>query len=253
MNKIILTLSIVIIILLLKKKKNNHTKHLVLAVYNENITWVKKEIPKFNFIFVYIKNESRINELKELFKNDNNVLVISMNNIGSCDHVYLYHIINNYNNLADMNTFSKGTEPLIKYNKFPDNKYVNKLLGIFNTNDLKKFSLSDYKFTNNKDAKFEFKKSKYNNLEEYLIDKFGKIFTNTLLKYSSSIFTFTCFEKTIYSFKGYFTVSKKKIIQYKRKLYEKLIEFETKGPNREIDHFHERIWGILFTNTYFQI
>lgn len=252
MNKIIITLSIVIIILLLiKKKKNNHTKHLVLAVYNENINWVKKEIPKFNSIFVYIKNESRINKLKELFKNDNNVLVISMNNIGSCDHVYLYHIINNYNKLADLNTFSKGTEPLIKYNKFPDNKHVKKLLGIFNTNHLKKFSLSDWKFTNNKDSKFKFKKSKYNNLEEYLIDKFGKIFTNTLFKYSSSIFSLTYLEKTIYSLAGYFTVSKKNIMQYKRKLYKKLIEFETKGPNREIDHFHERIWGLLFTNTYF--
>ena len=35
-----------------------------------------------------------------------------MENVGRCDHTYLYHIIHNYNNLADITIFLPGSSQM---------------------------------------------------------------------------------------------------------------------------------------------
>jgi len=70
---------------------------IVIARYNENLDWLKS-IPKTIKITIYNKgNENNIN-----------YPFIKLPNIGRESHTYLYHIIHNYNQLADQTIFCQG-------------------------------------------------------------------------------------------------------------------------------------------------
>lgn len=69
---------------------------LVVARYNEDLSWLKK-IPKKIKITIYNKGNENID-----------FPYIKLPNIGRESHTYLYHIIKNYNNLADKTIFSQG-------------------------------------------------------------------------------------------------------------------------------------------------
>ena len=71
---------------------------IVVARYNENLDWLKK-IKKSKDIKITIYNKG---------KDDINIPFIRLPNIGRESHTYLYHIINNYNNLADQTIFCQG-------------------------------------------------------------------------------------------------------------------------------------------------
>jgi hypothetical protein len=69
---------------------------IVIARYKEDLSWLKK-IPKSIKITVYNKGLDDINYPS-----------IKLPNIGRESHTYLYHIITNYNNLADQTIFCQG-------------------------------------------------------------------------------------------------------------------------------------------------
>jgi hypothetical protein len=71
---------------------------IVVARYNENLDWLKK-IKKSKDIKITVYNKG---------KDDINVPFIPLPNIGRESHTYLYHIINNYDNLADQTIFCQG-------------------------------------------------------------------------------------------------------------------------------------------------
>ena len=68
---------------------------LVIARYNEDISWLSKV--KNMKITIYNKGEDNINKKS-----------IKLPNIGRESHTYLTHIIDNYDNLADITIFSQG-------------------------------------------------------------------------------------------------------------------------------------------------
>ena len=78
---------------------------LVIARYNEDLSWLNKV--KNKKITIYNKGES----IKEKY--------IKLDNIGRESHTYLYHIINNYDNLSDITIFSQG-DPFFHSPKFID-------------------------------------------------------------------------------------------------------------------------------------
>jgi hypothetical protein len=212
-----------------------HTE-LVLAVYNEDISWVSDVINNYKKITIYSKNNERFNKLR-IYENDK-IKLIDFPNIGSCDHVYLYHIINNYHNLEDIIAFQKGTKYTKKQRYFNLNSYILLLLVYFvNNNKLKTFSLSFWSFSNNRNLNFSYFRSKYSNLGEYLESLFDKSHSAKLFKYSRYV-----------HYGGNFIVSRKNIQRYDKKIYEKLIDNELRHPSREMIYFHERIWGLLFSN-----
>lgn len=207
-------------------------KTLVVCVYNEDINWINDKKENYDRIYIYIKNKNRYKDIKDKFHKDK-IEVISIKNIGSCDHVYLYHIINNYNDLNGNITFSKGTFFRSRIPEFPLKiNYENNN----NNNDLKTFKLNYWSFSNNKNLNFKYVKSKFINFEDYLCSIFTKKSVDILFGKSQFI---------IYT--GYFIVNSYQIKMYNKEIYQKLISFKD-GPNREIDHFHERTWGLLFTN-----
>jgi hypothetical protein len=69
---------------------------IVIARYNEDLSWLKK-IPKTIKITIYNKGLDNIEYPS-----------IKLPNIGRESHTYLYHIINNYDNLADQTIFCQG-------------------------------------------------------------------------------------------------------------------------------------------------
>jgi hypothetical protein len=90
---------------------------IVVARYNENLDWLKK-IKKSKDIKITVYNKG---------KDDINIPFIQLPNIGRESHTYLYHIINNYNNLADQTIFCQG-DPIFHSPDFINlvNKYRKK-------------------------------------------------------------------------------------------------------------------------------
>ena len=223
-----------------KFKNIKKTYSLVVCVYNENIDWLydEKNTFKYKEIYVYIKNKERAETLLANNNESNKIKYIQLPNIGSCDFAYLYHIIKNYDNLTDYICFSKGTfkKTIRTYNDF---NYIIKPMYKLNKNEVKNlqnFYLNNWDFKFNKNLNFAFEKSEFKNLEHYLLSIFSKEGVDILFKNYTNIIL-----------EGYFNVSKINIHRYDKKIYEKL-QVNKGGPNRELDHFHERIWGLLFSN-----
>lgn len=76
---------------------------LVIAKYNEDISWIKPLAQKHEII-IYDKSGQ---------KNG----FIDLENVGRESHTFLYHIINNYRNLADYTVFLQG-DPLAHWDRF---------------------------------------------------------------------------------------------------------------------------------------
>jgi hypothetical protein len=87
---------------------------IVVARYNENISYLT---PFEKVSVIYNKGDDNI---QEEFIN-----IIKLPNIGRESHTYLYHIINNYNNLADNTIFIQGNitdHKLLEFKKYITNK-----------------------------------------------------------------------------------------------------------------------------------
>jgi hypothetical protein len=74
---------------------------IVIARYNEDLDWLKK-IPKNFKITIYNKGQDDIKNIPS------GATIIKIPNIGRESHTYLYHIMHNYNNLADKTIFCQG-------------------------------------------------------------------------------------------------------------------------------------------------
>jgi len=75
--------------------------HIVIARYNESIDWIKYINTNLFDIFIYNKgNNININNI--------NCKIIKLDNIGRESHTYLYHIINNYDNLPEKIIFTQA-------------------------------------------------------------------------------------------------------------------------------------------------
>jgi hypothetical protein len=73
------------------------TKDLVVARYNEDIAWLSKINPNYN-LKIYNKGEDNIS-----------FNFTKLKNWGGDAHTFIYHIVNNYDILADYTGFVQGT------------------------------------------------------------------------------------------------------------------------------------------------
>lgn len=81
--------------------QNYLKRELVVAVYKDKIDWLIERKNKFN-------NLEKISAYNKFERNDFDY-ICELPNIGRESHTYLYHIIKNYNNLADFTTFVQGS------------------------------------------------------------------------------------------------------------------------------------------------
>lgn len=213
---------------------------LVVARYNEDVDWLKKEpFNQFNII-LYNKGPEEPSKNCE----SNTCKLITLDNVGRCDHTFLYHIINNYDDLGDVTIFLPGScnDP----HKFNNTKkvidLVNKtkttvLLGaIFNDipADIYDFQIEEWAATNEKNKTL----NDENKLHPSPIRPFGPWFEENFGKEIHS--------KVVCYF-GVFAIAKEHIIQHPKEYYEKFIKYLDHHSNPEVGHYMERSWSALFS------
>jgi hypothetical protein len=233
-----------------ESKTNSNTKNItphnknieiIVSRFNEDLAWANE--PPFSKypVICYnkgINNNYKVNNLKKEVK---------LNNVGRESHTYLYHIINNYENLADITVFLPGSVNTDIYNKW---KRANILMNNIDTHDGSLFIGPKYK--NVREDLYDFKINEYkstnennnlinhvNKLEMCSIRPYGKWYENK----------FPGIDIKYVSYNGIFAVSKEDILKKTKKYYENLIEELTNHPNPEAGHYFERSWVAVFYPT----
>ena len=219
--------------------KNNSEMpiELVVARYNENLDWINRD--PFNKYPVFIYNKG-INDNYSV--NSKHIRIKRLNNVGKCDHTYLYHIIHNYDNLADVTVFLPGSanmeSKIEKTNRIMSELKNNKtsiFIGQFMQNVKNKlydFTISTHKTANHDN--FDINSSKY--VEPATTRPFGKWYEKE----------FGNIKITHVSHYGIMAISKKHILQHPKKYYERLIEQLDKSSSPEEGHYFERAWEAVF-------
>jgi hypothetical protein len=196
---------------------------IVIARFNEDISYLNNFK---NIIIVYNKGN---NNISSEFNS------IKLPNIGRESHTYLYHIIQNYDNLANKTLFIQGfindhkVFPIIDY--FKDSDFTGNIsehgIGLIKNkiyhsgkylNDLNNGNLIKSKYT-----PFEWMKVIGLNMKDDILFK---------MIWGSN-----------------FSVSKKKILEKPKLFYENLLKYVDYHNNPEEGHFFERSWYSIFHYT----
>jgi hypothetical protein len=212
---------------------------LVVSRYNENLEWIKLE--PFNKYPIIVYNKG-INE--DFAKTDNIKKIEKVPNVGRETHTYLYHIIQNYHNLAEVTIFLPGSADLS--NKFERAKRMVYKTGETNstvmsctpeTNIMKtidNFQINNYLSTHpqntnlNKDSTIQLSK----------IRPYGKWYKATFKHGEQNLCV---------TWNAIFSISKKHILQKSKSYYENLLKNVSNHSNPEEGHFFERSWFAVFS------
>lgn len=211
---------------------------IIVSRYNEDLEWIN-EYP-FNQ-FQYIVYNKGVNEN---FCKNNIKKIINLSNIGRCDHTYLYHIVNNYDNLSDILVFFPGSLNM-EYKKERSVKILNYIIlnGFKNAyflgnyqNDIfetfKYFKLDNWRSSNLKNSEI----NPESQLQLCKLRPYGKwyryFFGNTKARWNTLF--------------GVFSIDKRDIIQHKKMRYEMLLDTVSHSSNPEAGHYIERSWGAIF-------
>ena len=85
---------------------------IVVAHYKENINWVYPYTKNYR-VHIYDKGSNNLREICESW----DVKITSLPNVGRESQTYLYHIVNNWDNLADWTVFFQGGQPSWGYDQ----------------------------------------------------------------------------------------------------------------------------------------
>ena len=204
-----------------------YNQELVVAVCNEDSSWVDDYAHKYRLVTVYNKCGKNVN-----FKS-HNVKVIDTPNIGMCDYAYLYYIISRYDTLPKYIEFTKGwKKPTGKYQYClqcaKDNNVYNKYIKNFKLKNYTVYNKSNRQITKNLD----YHQSEYDNMGEWIENQ---TFLNEDIYKRNSC-------NIIYG--GHFGVTSEQVLRTPKKIWKQLI-LQQKYPQEEIDHFIERTWRPL--------
>jgi len=205
-------------------------KSLIIARYDEDIEWVKK----YNDFNITIYNKGNKLEDEPFYK------IINLENKGRESQSWLYHIVNNYYQLDEINVFLQGkiddldcmafsnpNDYLEKINKygFAASRYG--LLGPFHW---------DWNVNIEKDIRY---KRQWENNE---ISRSSIGFRNFSKKLFPDIPLFVAT-----SYGGCFAVKKDMILLQSIGFYEELLDILSKNKNPIEGHYMERLWCYIFT------
>jgi hypothetical protein len=194
---------------------------IVIAYFNEDLSWIDElDTTYINKIYIYNKSgDDRY---------------IPLPNIGLDTHTHLYHIVNNYDNLADAIIFLQG-------NPFGHECEPRSVLDI--NNWLKTLQINDHTLNYHLSP---FDGGLYNGKIDfwngYRLVQTGYEIGEWLYKYLNHPKTIT--SGPIY-WSSQFGVSKELILKNSQHLYELLLSQHT-SKHVEIAHFMERAWGVIF-------
>lgn len=219
---------------LFPKKKQWVEVEVIVARYNEEISWLNNDIFRGHSITCYNKGDPlpHIDSYK----------VVDLPNVGRCDHTFLYHVIQNYDNLADVTCFLPGScmDPHKKHKTlFVVDKAITSKNSVLHGNrcinvqrDIYGFIISHWAATNRENLK----KNPESILLECPIRPFGAWYEHN----------FSGFMSTVIAFFGIFAIHRDHILQHPKSHYEKLIKFVDHHSNPEAGHYMERSWHAVF-------
>lgn len=214
---------------------------LVISRYNENLEWLKDEpFSKYTQI-IYNKGSN-----EDFFKSSRLKQNIPLENVGVCVHTYLYHIINNYDNLADVTVFLPGScmdshkkEKTLKTIEYVDKTknsvfIVDHLENNINdkNNSIYNFTLENYELANSKNKELNTDQK----LNKCSIRPFGKWYDHL----------FPDININSINYNGIFAVSREHIQNRTKESYQELITYVNKDKNEECAHYFERAFLAVF-------
>lgn len=228
---------------------------LVVARYNEDVNWLKK-VPKNINIILYNKGNDDIE-----FK------YIKLDNIGRESHTYLYHIINNYDKLANKTIFTQGdpfshNPDFLEFLEKTDNfQKVQPLSYYYDDNTPPKefreayYKLFDTKllipyFDNNFQIRFPFLYL-YNKFNVNFFDKTVKkvLKTDNILEYCKKILKIENIDLQYllpYNHSAIFCVEKNIIKKRNIKFYENCLKVLQSIKEFDFGFIFERLWLTIF-------
>jgi len=220
------------------------TVDLVIARYNEHLDWLDKyKNVSFNQVFVYNKGKSEVVcPLK-------NTVYITLPNVGRCDHTYIHHIIKNYDTLADVTIFAKGSVVCKSraFHREPE-KFSITVTNVFKTYNT---VLTGKHYppniqTSMADVAFKDYLAHCNeNIDESTKRALYPATPGTFGEWYKANFP-TIIDEDRGSFSGIFAISKKHIHAHPVSYYTKFLNELAVDSNPLVGHFIERAWFAIF-------
>jgi len=228
----------------------NFSCDMVIARYKESLHWLI-QYQNFPFRNIYIYNKYDTDKKKSskdigCILGGKECLKFDLKNEGRCDHTYLYHIIHNYDTLADVTIFTKGSSDMWRETKrlkftvkkvFETHNTVMSVKGIPTAVhiDAAGFSMDTYSSSHPDNIKGE------TNANSIIMKPanprpFGKWFEARFP--GINVFKIV--------FAGVFAVSRTHIYQHPKSYYERLIKELEGHSNPEVGHYFERSWLAIF-------
>ena len=211
---------------------------IIVARFNEDLNWTQ-EAP-FNLFQYTVYNKGN----NENFNKTNVKKIVNLHNVGRCDHTYLYHVIENHGNLANITVFLPGSLN-IDYKKYKAQCILD---NIIKSKFSKAFFMGQYH------------KSVKESLKDFFLDNWQSTDKNNLLLNNESVLHkseirpygnwYTHFFGNIQAnwltYCGVFSIDKRDIIQNPVEHYKKILETVNTHSNPEAGHYIERSWGAIF-------
>jgi hypothetical protein len=222
----------------IEKLQNKNTIEIVVSRYNEELKWLNEDPFSRYPVICYNKGVNENYKIKNMKKS------VKLANVGRESHTYLYHIINNYDNLADITIFLPGSADSKEYNKQIrsillakecENANTSVIIGVKHNSvkkELYNFAMNNYKSTTPENRKINSETI----LDLCKIRPYGKWFDNK--------FPDVDIEYIPYS--GIIAISKEHILQHPRSYYERLMDELSYSSNPEVGHYFERSWVAVF-------
>lgn len=202
---------------------------IVIARYNENINWL---LPYRDITIIY--NKGDYNPLLNKFQ------TIYLENVGRESHTYIYHIVNNYDNLAERTLFFQGNISDHKMLDIEDYFKNDNFIGQFNEITIKDLSHNINHYGKYKKDYLSNNMKKCNFTPYDWIKKVIGIDINNITPKTS-----------LYVVWGAnFSLSKELILSKPKEFYQNILRYIDYHPNLEEGHYLERSWYIIFNFPY---
>jgi hypothetical protein len=214
---------------------------LVIANYEEDIEWVNK-IPRTLYTKLTIYNKGKPKNYDSLIKKG--ARVHTLPNLGREGHTYLYHIIKNYDNLANVTIFLPGSSYTFYQKKAQldviipalQKKKESMIIGFTDTNyiknELETFMINSYEITSEENKK--------RNPGTALVPAAIRPFGNWIKAH------FPGESLKCIGYRGIVAASREDIQKRPRQFYESLIA-ELQVQNPEVGHYIERAWPLILS------
>ena len=211
----------------------------VIARYEEDLSWVKEEIPSSLYSMLYIYNKGSNFTNFEIPKSK----VITLPNVGRESHTYLTHVVKHYDTLPDLTLFLPGScktneEKTNQFHTLLEHLKTNTTSAIICVNDpdhvneVNNFSIDYYEATSpensQKNPQAHIEPSKERPMHKWFYKHFGNEKVNCV------------------SYKGIILASRTDIKKRPKEFYQNLIK-ELSSPNPEVVHYTERTWKHIFS------